>query len=397
MVGVVAKQVICVGIGATLCQILRWQKGNIDNLPPSLAAQDTRLRRRESNNTAEGAAVDEIPHRRQKLGDGCHHVFLDVGSNIGVHARMLFEPHLYPPSSSTKKKKNKNRGKNNNVTDGEGNTMSDVEGNSRLPNNSNNGFSSREYFVTQFGPERARDNTQICVFAFEPNPAHVERHRTMEAVYSAMGWRYHFIPAGVGDDDGELTFYHIGKGNKELERGFTTVKERCRRDCTEERVRVIRLSRWIDEEIEGRMTPSGDGGDEGNHVQPEQSSSSTKQSHASVPPRVVMKMDIEMAEWLVFPDLLASGTLCRTVDALLGEFHTRTHAADYPIRFPHRSNWTLETPDDAEELKELMFGVVRRNPICRTEIVEGDDESYGTDGMPWPVEPPVSVVGSLEM
>ena len=27
--------------------------------------------------------------------DGCYHVFLDVGSNIGNHVRFLYEPQLY--------------------------------------------------------------------------------------------------------------------------------------------------------------------------------------------------------------------------------------------------------------------------------------------------------------
>jgi hypothetical protein len=31
-----------------------------------------------------------------KLADGCHHIFLDVGANIGVHSRFLFEPDKYP-------------------------------------------------------------------------------------------------------------------------------------------------------------------------------------------------------------------------------------------------------------------------------------------------------------
>lgn len=40
---------------------------------------------------------------RPKLGDGCHHVFIDVGSNIGVHARFLYEPDRYPDSKESVK------------------------------------------------------------------------------------------------------------------------------------------------------------------------------------------------------------------------------------------------------------------------------------------------------
>lgn len=219
----------------------------------------------------------------------------------------------------------------------------------------------------QFGEEEVRDNTDyFCVFGFEPNPIHIPRHRMMERAYRAMGWRYTFIHAGVADEDGELNFYHIGKGDKELERGFTTVKSRCHKECRSETVRVLRLSDWIANEVHGRIIPP------------------SRNEGSGQEPRVVMKMDIEMGEWLVLPDLLASGVLCRDVDALLAEFHLRQHRSDYPIHFPHRGNWTLDTYEDAEVLKEEMVGMIERNPNCRTEIVEGDDESYGADGMPWP-------------
>ena len=39
-----------------------------------------------------------------KLADGCRHVFLDVGSNRGVHVRFLFEPALFPHSNYVKKR-----------------------------------------------------------------------------------------------------------------------------------------------------------------------------------------------------------------------------------------------------------------------------------------------------
>ena len=30
-----------------------------------------------------------------KLGDGCYHIFLDMGANVGVHGRFLLEPDKY--------------------------------------------------------------------------------------------------------------------------------------------------------------------------------------------------------------------------------------------------------------------------------------------------------------
>lgn len=33
------------------------------------------------------------------LLDGCHHVYLDMGTNRGVQIRKLYEPHLYPDAT----------------------------------------------------------------------------------------------------------------------------------------------------------------------------------------------------------------------------------------------------------------------------------------------------------
>ena len=71
--------------------------------------------------------------RRRKLGDGCYHVFLDVGAKIVIHTRFLYEPHRYPDS-----------------------------------------MTSVAAFAEKFGSQR--DNRDYCVFAFEPNPKFEQRH-----------------------------------------------------------------------------------------------------------------------------------------------------------------------------------------------------------------------------
>ena len=73
--------------------------------------------------------------RKEKLGDGCYHVFLEVGSNVGIHGRFLFEPQKYP-----------------------------------------NAKEAHGIFNEHFGPRDIRDNRNTCVFAFEPNPTHNVRH-----------------------------------------------------------------------------------------------------------------------------------------------------------------------------------------------------------------------------
>jgi hypothetical protein len=109
-----------------------------------------------------------VPRTAPKLADGCTHVFLDVGSNIGLHVRFLYEPELYPKAQI-----------------------------------------ARKFFSEALGPESERDNNNICVFSFEPNPSHLTRHAEMQKAYASLGWRYHPIHAGVGDANGNLTFYRM--------------------------------------------------------------------------------------------------------------------------------------------------------------------------------------------
>ena len=86
-----------------------------------------------------------IDYPSAKLGDGCYHVFLDVGANRGVHGRFLFEPQKYPKSKAVK------------------------------------------LFEEWFGSPDERDNRLVCVFAFEPNPAHYPELRRKAYAYSRLG------------------------------------------------------------------------------------------------------------------------------------------------------------------------------------------------------------------
>jgi hypothetical protein len=378
--------------------------------------------------------TNEKNRRTPKLADGCYHVFLDVGSNIGVTGRMLLEPHLYPKVQEVTKQqqqrmhlqeqqqlKRRLRRRKSNANANTTNTTTE---------NTHNEYkftSARQFFTYQFGPEHSRIPTQYCIFAFEPNPTHTARQLELQSAYTAMGWHYHFIQAGVSDTSGSMTFYHVGRGDKLLERGFTTNKNKCNctaktggkeKECPEEIVEVVRLSDWIDREVHGRIIPAITTSATTSSSASSSTTTETTTKTTAVmvlPPKVVMKMDIEMAEWLVLPDLLTSGVLCRDVDAMLAEFHTGgRHKNEFPIQFASQppqpqseqsqlqqmqqqqlqssasnnattmSSWTLESYLDAEQLKHEMMNMILHNPNCKTLVVEGDDESYGRDGMPWP-------------
>lgn len=193
-----------------------------------------------------------------KLGDGCYHIFLDVGSNIGVHTRFLYEPDLYPDAKT-----------------------------------------SISIFEKEFGVHR--NNTDFCAFGFEPNPAHENRHKMLMNEYDKMGWRYYYIQAGVSDEDGYITFYRQGDQANE-EWGFTSNRDRPRNNGLSVNVSTIRLATWLRDEIVDRKIPD------------------TVYGEYNTGPKIVMKIDIESSEYKVLPDLMFTGILCN-IDFVFMEIH----------------------------------------------------------------------------
>jgi FkbM family methyltransferase len=255
------------------------------------------------------------------IADGCYHVFLDVGANIGVHSRFLFAPEKYPDAQ----------------------------------------FASK-LFNDLYGMATERDNRDFCAISFEPNPAHRARHKELQLAYQAMGWRYIPILTGVGDHDGNLTFYHQNdEGQKEW--GFSTQK--FGPDSTAEIVPVIHLSKFLIEHIRSRTIPNIV---YGKYVEG---------------PKVLMKMDVEGMEYFIVPDMIASGALCTTVDYIFGEVHYLPQF--FPLTL--RSNKTLSDGwQSALDTFDHFLSAMDNAGNCRTQKFHPeDDESYLHDGLPLPV------------
>ena len=185
--------------------------------------------------------------KKPMLGDGCYHVFLDVGANLGIHGRFLLEPEKFPLANK-----------------------------------------SHDVFNTEFG--EVRDNRDFCVFEFEPNPRHKEKLLQNAEAYEAMGWRYHVIPSGVAPEDGILTFYSSKDSNQndfraEPRRGAKTIVN----------VTVINFPQWLQDNIFERDIPTTTYGP----------------SDPISKPKLVMKMDIEHLEFKLIPEMIVTGSLCK--------------------------------------------------------------------------------------
>lgn len=264
-----------------------------------------------------------------KLADGCYHVFVDVGANIGVHARFLFEPEKYP-----------------------------------------NATLAKSWFDEAFGT--FRDNRNVCVFAFEPNPKHKERLSQLQHVYQAMGWRYVPIFSGVSDHEGDLTFV---ASRDTLGRGFSARETSKTSNGKETTVPVVRLASWLQKEVHGRQIPPKPYGEVLNN---KMDSNTTVQQQRE--PTVVMKLDVETLEFVVLPDLLLSGALCDTVNRVFGEVHYQF----FPLEF-HYNGLKLTKAKEAKAYFMSQLRLLEISPNCNTTWTTEDDESHSEDGMPFPV------------
>jgi FkbM family methyltransferase len=98
-------------------------------------------------------------HPKSDEFSNCTSIFLDLGANIGVQGRRLYEMEKFP-----------RRG-----------ILNDL-------------------FDKHFG-KTAEERLNVCTFAFEPNPRHTPRLREMEAIYQSLGIRYYFYPYAVSTVD----------------------------------------------------------------------------------------------------------------------------------------------------------------------------------------------------
>ena len=291
--------------------------------------------------------------RLPRLGDGCYHIFLDVGANVGVHGRFLLEPHKYPHTRRA----------------GE--------------------LFHHEYALI--------DNRNVCVYAFEANARHWPRLDAISAAYAPLGWRYHVIHAAVSDQEGTTTFLHQGgKDEKHNEWGFSGFGNLGYDGAFEVLVPTIRLADWMHFHIHDRVVPAVIGDQD------------------KMTPVVGMKMDIEGFEYVVLPDLIHSGALC-PVDFAFGEFHawvaplrqfrqtihnstenSSSSSSNSNSNSNNNSNSSnnntpeknhrvsIETKQEADRYAHSLRQVMHASRNCDIRWDNIDDESYLHDGQPLP-------------
>jgi len=276
----------------------------------------------------------ETTSRFARLGDGCHHVFLDLGANIGVHARFLFERKHYPKAQY------------------------------------------HSIFDMWFGADRRL----VCVFAFEPNPQHYARHHALERHFGSRGLVYHMFPFAVAETNGTMKMYPNARretlftGNPSQGVGFSMVNRESNREGAESKynfdgtqevltLQTIDITEFVDHHVIGRRLP----------IKVDQDK----------PPAVVVKMDVEGAEFDILDAMVDRDVLCRDrgVSMLTLEWHTK----DKFLPISTKRFGVIRTAHQAEEERSRIqqrLSTLRDRSNCSFQYTMLDDESYAYDQVP---------------
>jgi len=167
-------------------------------------------------------------------------------------------------------------------------------------------------FENVFGPVEKRRKS-VCAFGFEANPMHVARSLEVQKCYVSRGWRTKFIvPRAVSDKDNQALEFLVSRNATNADGGgsglnFTRTDGWDKIGSVAKKVMTLDLLKWLERHIFERKLPPGYG---------------YKASQQK--PVVLMKMDIEGAEYRVLPRLVMHAALCKgKIDLIYFEEHER--------------------------------------------------------------------------
>ena len=229
----------------------------------------------------------------------CKRIYIDMGANIGVHSRFLFEPEKYPPKEARFHLKE-----------------------------------MYELFDKHFGkpPERKQPNmkSKICVFGFEASPTKSKRDRMtrLNMIYNVKGLAVDYKAGmAVWHSKTEIEFFmegdtkanEFGTGNSmytwEAQGGFNRQQK-----VSVPTVDMVSFVKGLYKKYE--------------------------------PEFILGKMDIEGAEFDVLPKMLEGGVLCSGsgFDIITIEYHKRMFRDD-----DKRSQWKLPETYKCSSGKKTQF------------------------------------------
>ena len=252
----------------------------------------------------------------------CEAVYLDVGSNIGVQIRKLFEPHKYP------------------------------------------GAPVHSLFTETFA---STDRCRVCAIGVEPNPRHRPRLSQLQTRLTAAGAGVTVFEAAAGSADGVLTLQYGARKSNFEDAGASTLGIGRYQGHDEVVVRMLRLSRLVrlvraQLDVTARRAGTPPGQRSG---------------------KILMKLDIEGSEWTVLTDLMDSGALC-AVDRVFVEYHDADFERIGAQAGSLRRAALVTMRDAVRSLRATISAALRAEGSCPTRVVDLDDETFMRDPAPWP-------------
>ena len=267
----------------------------------------------------------------ENLLDGCYHVYLDVGSNIGIQIRKLFEPEKYPDAYV------------------------------------------HAIFNSNFGTikERRRASLEngrvVCAVGFEPNSHHTRYLKEVEYAYNKCGWRVTMMTQTAASDHNGITRFYTDEAYQKMEWGGGILPPNVINIAVDNvtnkekpkfmNVKLVRLSDFLKNIVGKRKLPSP--------------------PSKSFPPKIVMKMDIEGSEVDVMPDLIFSGGL-QHINSIMVEWHERLE------KLQNRKQAHQQLEGIIKSLSEYSTNMKGHGGKFDFNLINLDDETYFTSKFGFP-------------
>ena len=311
----------------------------------------------EAATSADDAAIDAL------FASGhCKHAYIDVGTNVGVQIRKLYEPHLYP------------------------------------------GAPIHTKFDRVFGPATDGARCGVCAIGVEPNPHHRERLSKLQRyLRHQLGVRMLVLRAAASDADSVTTLAmpaaEKADGNNDWSasnnfpfRGMKRPKASLsylalRGAATVRTVDVARIVMRVRAHLSRRSGAAG-------------AASSVGSSSRASSGRIFSKIDCEGCEFHVLPHLVLGHGLC-AIDEMEIEWHGNylsyapfLEASAKHLGLPARASGAAAVGDFIGHLSEWFeqrranTTALHRHPWAAScmlrNISAADDETYVRDQPGWP-------------
>jgi FkbM family methyltransferase len=208
-------------------------------------------------------------------------------------------------------------------------------------------------FESEFG---AGNRSDVCAFGFEPNPRHTQELLNIQDAYRKLGYPVHiFTGTAVSDTNGQATFF-LDDNPKRRDWGASLINHQWTRGKTRAVVNTTDFASFVLDNFSSEA-------------------------------KIVMKLDVEGAEFKILPNLVLSGALCRMSKVVI-EWHDRLFRSGWMINKKLRLH--------SQHIAGMLRHMGATSKLCPVKFVSMDDESYGNMDTKKLSLPEVSVPGGVK-